>query len=139
MSKKIHFKQVVLSDCQKFELIDRLKKWDVNKNSIFVTVENYDGKHSDDQRKLFHALMRELSVQARNVGEGLLLSETEWKRNIIKGLFGMVEHKNLDGTISLEPRSSSDFKMSEYAELITFTLDFAAHHFDGEITLEVKK
>jgi len=138
MSKPL-FDEAVTDQAEYGIIIGKLMDASTINRPIWVTIRNFDGKHSDKQRRTFHMLVGELAKEAQHVGKGIFLSEEAWKRIIIKACFGLVEHKNLDGTVDMEPRSSSGLKMSEYATMITFLLDWAAHYFDGELTLQIKE
>ena len=132
------FDEAVTTEKEYGIIIGKLMDASTIARPIWVTVRKFDGKHSDKQRRTFHMLVGELAKEAQHVGKGIFLSEENWKRIIIKACFGEVEHPNLDGTVDMAPRTSSSLKMSEYAQLITFLLDWVVVYFDGELTLQIK-
>lgn len=73
---------------------------------------------SDEQRKKFHAMLRDISKQVQ--WAGLWWSEEDWKKLVLGAQFGQTVGPNPfgHGLLILNKRSSSSLKKPEYSDLI---------------------
>jgi hypothetical protein len=83
---------------------------------------------TDEQRKLFHAMVRDISKQVKWAGE--FLDEEDWKRLILAGAYGqkVVPNPIRDGFIVMNNRRSSGLPITDTSDLITQLLVFGFDH-----------
>lgn len=75
-------------------------------------------KQSDEQRKKFHAMLRDISRQVK--WADLFWSEEDWKKLVLGAKFGQTVGPNPfgHGLLVMNRRSSSSLLKMEYSDLI---------------------
>ena len=83
---------------------------------------------TDEQRKRFHAMVRDISRQVKWAGE--FMDEKQWKLLIVAGAYGqkVVPNPFSDGFIVMNNRRTTGLPVSDTSDLITQLFAFGVEN-----------
>lgn len=91
---------------------------------LSVTIQEHKDKHSHDQRKKWHAMVRDIAQQAWISGRQF--DDEVWKEHLKRDFLGMEAVTLPSGEIIERARSTSALNHEEYSELIEQTYAIGA-------------